>query len=57
VPFAFAESMAAGIRGARLDVANCGHVPLFENPTAVTASLRGLLADVAASGSGSAARR
>ena len=56
VPFSFAESMAAGIRGARLDVADCGHVPLFENPAAVTASLRGLLADVAAA-SGSAVKR
>jgi hypothetical protein len=47
--------MAAGIRGARLDAADCGHVPLFENPAAVTASLRGLLADIAANES--AARR
>lgn len=44
VPFAHAEAMAAGIPGAELDVLTCGHVPLYEAPEALTASLERLLA-------------
>jgi pimeloyl-ACP methyl ester carboxylesterase len=44
VPFAFAEAMARGIAGAELDVLACGHVPLYEEAEAVTASLERLLA-------------
>jgi len=44
IPFAFSEAMAAGIPGAQLDVLSCGHVPLYEEPEALTASLERLLA-------------
>jgi len=44
VPFAFAEAMARGIAGAELDTLACGHVPLYEEAEAVTASLERLLA-------------
>ncbi|MBD5635063.1 MAG: alpha/beta fold hydrolase [Candidatus Eremiobacteraeota bacterium] len=44
IPFAFAEAMATGIRGAELDVLECGHVPLYEEPDALTESLERLLA-------------
>ncbi len=40
--------IANGIRGAKLDVLACGHFPLWELPEATTASLAGLLDDVAA---------
>jgi pimeloyl-ACP methyl ester carboxylesterase len=43
IPLAFSEAMAAGIAGAELDVIECGHVPLYEEPEAVTASLERLL--------------
>jgi pimeloyl-ACP methyl ester carboxylesterase len=44
IPFSFSEAMAAGIPGAELDVLSCGHVPLYEEPEALTASLEKLLA-------------
>jgi 3-oxoadipate enol-lactonase len=43
------REIASGIRGATLDVLDCGHMPLWELPEATTASLEGLLRDVAAS--------
>ena len=42
-PFDRAEKMASAIRGAQLDTLACGHVPLYEDPDAVTASLERLL--------------
>ena len=44
IPFACAEEMTRGIPGAELDVLGCGHVPLYEAPDSVTASLERLLA-------------
>jgi pimeloyl-ACP methyl ester carboxylesterase len=44
IPLSFSEAMAAGIRGAELDVLACGHIPLYEEPDALTASLERLLA-------------
>jgi pimeloyl-ACP methyl ester carboxylesterase len=44
IPFSEAEAMAAAIPGARLDAFACGHVPLYEAPDALTASLEALLA-------------
>ncbi len=41
------RAIANGIRGAKLDVLDCGHVPLWELPDATTASLEALVADVA----------
>ena len=38
------RSIAQGIRGATLDVLDCGHVPLWEMPDATTASLEALVA-------------
>lgn len=43
VPVAHAEAMAVGIPGATLDLVPGGHVPLYEDPDAVTASLERLL--------------
>jgi pimeloyl-ACP methyl ester carboxylesterase len=43
IPVADAEAMAAGIAGATLDLVPGGHVPLYEDPDAVTASLERLL--------------
>ncbi len=42
------REIADGIRGAKLDVIDCGHFPLWEKPAETTASLRALLQDVAA---------
>ncbi|GAC1555063.1 MAG: alpha/beta fold hydrolase [Vulcanimicrobiaceae bacterium] len=42
------RAIATGIRGAKLDELDCGHFPLWELPDATTASLEGLLRDVAA---------
>lgn len=50
VDVATMRAIAEGIRGAKLDILDCGHLPLWELPDATTASLEGLLADVAASG-------
>lgn len=41
------RSIAGGIRGSKLDIFPCGHLPLWELPDATTASLAGLLDDVA----------
>jgi 3-oxoadipate enol-lactonase len=43
IPMNFSEEMARGIAGAELDVLETGHVPLYEDPDAVTASLAALL--------------
>ncbi len=47
VDVATMRAIAEGIRGAKLDVLACGHLPLWELPEAMTASLAGLLDDVA----------
>jgi pimeloyl-ACP methyl ester carboxylesterase len=43
VPLELAQKTAAAIPGAKLDVLDCGHFPLYEAPEAVTASLEALL--------------
>ncbi|GAC1303641.1 MAG: alpha/beta fold hydrolase [Vulcanimicrobiaceae bacterium] len=43
------RELADGIRGAKLDVLPCGHVPLWELPVETTAALEALLRDVASS--------
>ena len=43
IPFALAQAMASAIRGAELETLASGHVPLFETPDAVAASLDRLL--------------
>jgi pimeloyl-ACP methyl ester carboxylesterase len=48
IPVERSQEIAAAVRGARLDVLECGHLPLYEAPQALTASLDGLLAEVAA---------
>ena len=42
------REISDGIRGAKLDVLECGHFPLWEKPDETSASLAGLLHDVAA---------
>ncbi|MGP6157510.1 MAG: alpha/beta fold hydrolase [Vulcanimicrobiaceae bacterium] len=44
VPLERAQEMHRGIRGAQLDVLDCGHFPLYEAPEAVTSSLERLIA-------------
>lgn len=45
-PLARHEEIAAGVKGARLEViADCGHLATLERPTEVTAALRRWLAD------------
>lgn len=41
------RAIADGVRGAKLDVLDCGHFPLWELPDATTASVAGLVRDVA----------
>ncbi|GAC1305041.1 MAG: alpha/beta fold hydrolase [Vulcanimicrobiaceae bacterium] len=48
VDMAQATAMAAGIRGATLDVVPCGHFPPWEAPAATTTALLALVRDVAA---------
>lgn len=47
VDVATMRSIAVGIGRAKLDILRCGHMPLWELPEATTASLEGLLHDVA----------
>jgi pimeloyl-ACP methyl ester carboxylesterase len=49
IPLERANEMVAGIRGAQLDVLDCGHFPLYEAPEAVVSSLERLIATTARS--------